>query len=160
MDNEKSLLWFAWDCQFPNETGTFLQNLRVAAGRWSDADPRHARVYQRADRLVLGLDVPDCARCKIVRNLRIDYGPFGLIHGEDDTGQYVTKLTPAQDEYGCLAHTGRSPADLGRAAAAWFRQCAQKARITSGGRNHPDSCRFDLVAGRRFVRVTGWIEAL
>ena len=39
-------------------------------------------------------------------------------------------------------------------------QCAQKARITSGGRNHPDSCRFDLVAGRRFVRVTGWIEAL
>ena len=38
--------------------------------------------------------------------------------------------------------------------------CAQKARITSGGRNHPDSCRFDLVAGRRFVRVTGWIEAL
>ena len=39
-------------------------------------------------------------------------------------------------------------------------QCAQKARITSGGRNHPDSCRFDLVAGRRFVRVTGWTEAL
>ena len=39
-------------------------------------------------------------------------------------------------------------------------QCAQKARITSGGRNHPDSCRFDLVAGRRFIRVTGWIEAL
>ena len=39
-------------------------------------------------------------------------------------------------------------------------QCAQKARITSGGRIHPDSCWFDLVAGRRFVRVTGWIEAL
>ncbi len=28
--------------------------------------------------------------------------------------------------------------------------CAPKARITSGGRFHPDSCRFDLVAGRRF----------
>ena len=43
---------------------------------------------------------------------------------------------------------------------AQISQCAQKARITSGGRNHPDSCWFDLVAGRRFVRVTGWIEAL
>jgi hypothetical protein len=31
--------------------------------------------------------------------------------------------------------------------------------ITSGGRFHPESCRFDLVADERFGRATGWIEA-
>ncbi len=122
MDNEETVDWFEWDGELPSDTSTFLQSLRAAARQWTDADPRHAQVYQRADRLVLGLDVPDCARRKVVRNLRIDYGPFGLIHGEDETGQYVTELTPAQDEYGCLAHAGKSPADLGRAAAAWFRR--------------------------------------
>src|SRR5512132_1729163 len=39
-------------------------------------------------------------------------------------------------------------------------QCAQTARITSGGRFHPDSCRFDLVAGKRLGGVTGRVEAL
>ena len=32
-------------------------------------------------------------------------------------------------------------------------QCAPTARNTSGGRIHPDSCRFDLVADRRSCRV-------
>ena len=39
-------------------------------------------------------------------------------------------------------------------------QCAPTARITSGGRFHPDSCRFDLVAGKRLGWVTGRAEAL
>ena len=39
-------------------------------------------------------------------------------------------------------------------------QCAPTARNTSGGRIHPDSCRFDLVADRRSCRVTGGTEAL
>ena len=39
-------------------------------------------------------------------------------------------------------------------------QCAQTARITSGGRFHPDSCRFDLVAGKQLGWVTGRAEAL
>ena len=34
-------------------------------------------------------------------------------------------------------------------------QCAPTARITSGGRYHPDSSRFDLVAGKRPVRAIG-----
>ena len=38
-------------------------------------------------------------------------------------------------------------------------QCAQMARVTSGGRFHPDSCRFDLVADERSVRATGQAEA-
>ena len=38
-------------------------------------------------------------------------------------------------------------------------QCAPTARITSGGRFHPESCRLDLVADERFGRVTGWVEA-
>jgi hypothetical protein len=51
---------------------------------------------------------------------------------------------------------------LGAAALlAWNSQCAQTAaRITSGGRFHPDSCRFDLVAGKRPGGVTGRAEAL
>jgi hypothetical protein len=39
-------------------------------------------------------------------------------------------------------------------------QCAQTARITSGGRFHPESCRFGLVAGKRPGWVTGPVEAL
>ena len=39
-------------------------------------------------------------------------------------------------------------------------QCAATARNTSGGRIHPNSCRKDLVADRRFRRVTDGIEAL
>ncbi len=39
-------------------------------------------------------------------------------------------------------------------------QCAQTARITGGGRFHPDSCRFDLVAGKRLGGVAGRVEAL
>ena len=39
-------------------------------------------------------------------------------------------------------------------------QCAPTARNTSGGRIHPDSCRFDLVADRRSCLVTGGTEAL
>ena len=38
--------------------------------------------------------------------------------------------------------------------------CAPTARNTSGGRVHPESCRFDLVADRRSCRVTGGTEAL
>ena len=43
---------------------------------------------------------------------------------------------------------------------AWRSRCAPTARNTSGGRIHPDSCRFDLVADRRSCRVTGGTEAL
>ena len=43
---------------------------------------------------------------------------------------------------------------------AQISQCAPTARNTSGGRIHPDSCRFDLVADRRSCRVTGGTEAL
>ncbi|MBV9001329.1 MAG: hypothetical protein JO304_19890 [Solirubrobacterales bacterium] len=39
-------------------------------------------------------------------------------------------------------------------------QCAPTARITSGGGFHPDSCRFDLVAGERLGGATGRAEAL
>ena len=39
-------------------------------------------------------------------------------------------------------------------------QCAQTARIASGGRFHPESCRFGLVAGKRPGWVTGRAEAL
>jgi hypothetical protein len=38
-------------------------------------------------------------------------------------------------------------------------QCAPTARNTSGGRIHPDSSRFDLVADERLCRVTGRAEA-
>jgi hypothetical protein len=47
----------------------------------------------------------------------------------------------------------------GLPAHAWVIQCAQMARVTSGGRFHPDSCRFDLVADERSVRATGQAEA-
>jgi len=39
-------------------------------------------------------------------------------------------------------------------------QCAPTARITSGGGFHPDSSRFDLVAGKWLGGVTGRAEAL
>jgi hypothetical protein len=45
-------------------------------------------------------------------------------------------------------------------ALARISQCAPTARITSGGGFHPDSCRFDLVAGKRSGGVTGRAEAL
>jgi hypothetical protein len=45
-------------------------------------------------------------------------------------------------------------------ALARISQCAQTARITSGGRFHPESCRFGLVAGKRRGWVTGRAEAL
>ena len=38
-------------------------------------------------------------------------------------------------------------------------QCAQMARFTSGGRFHPGSCRFALVADERPGRATGRVEA-
>jgi len=38
-------------------------------------------------------------------------------------------------------------------------QCATKARFTSGGRIHPDSCRFDLVADERRVGAILPVEA-
>jgi hypothetical protein len=41
----------------------------------------------------------------------------------------------------------------------WISQCAQTARIISGGRFHPESCRFGLVADERPTWVTGWAEA-
>ena len=47
-----------------------------------------------------------------------------------------------------------------KAALARISQCAPTARITSGGGFHPDSCRFDLVAGKRLGRATGRAEAL
>jgi hypothetical protein len=50
-----------------------------------------------------------------------------------------------------------SPAGL--PAHARIIRCAQMARVTSGGRFHPDSCRFDLVADERSVRATGQAEA-
>ena len=39
-------------------------------------------------------------------------------------------------------------------------QCAPMARITNGGRFHPDNWSVGLVAGKRRGWVTGWVEAL
>jgi hypothetical protein len=47
-----------------------------------------------------------------------------------------------------------------RALLTRISQCAQTARLTSGGRFHPESCRLGLVAGKRPGWVTGRVEAL
>ncbi len=64
------------------------------------------------------------------------------VTSEDD---WAAATAAAVDQFGGLARIS---------------QCAPTARVTRGGRIHPDSCRFDLVASRRFRRVTGGIEAL
>ena len=58
-----------------------------------------------------------------------------------------------------LPRLGRFQAELDRLLAR-ISQSAPTARTTSGGRIHPDSGRFDLVADRRCCWVTGGIEAL
>lgn len=114
--------WFEWEEALPREAEEFLEALRAEAEGWLDADPLASQVYDLEDGLVLGLDVGDRARNIGLRTLRIDYGPSGLVHGEDETHQFDGSLTPAQHEYGTLERGGRSAADLGRAAAAWFRE--------------------------------------
>jgi hypothetical protein len=39
-------------------------------------------------------------------------------------------------------------------------QCAPKAHVTCGGRIHPDSSRFDLIAGERCAWETGRADDL
>ena len=48
----------------------------------------------------------------------------------------------------------------GKSTLTRISQCAPTARITSGGGFHPDSSRFDLVAGKRLGGVIGRAEAL
>jgi len=113
--------WFEWEEDLPGEVAAFLVAQRAEAECWTDADPLDSQVYELADGFVIGMDVGDRERNCGLRTLRVDYGPAGLVYGEDETHQFDGALTPAQHEYGQLDRGGRSPAELGRAAAAWLR---------------------------------------
>lgn len=114
--------WFEWEDDLPPEVEAFLEAVRAEAERWTDTDPLASQVYELEAGFVLGLDVSDLDRKVGLRTLRVDYRPAGLVYGDDETYQFDDALTPAQHEYGELARGSRSPADLGRAAAAWLRQ--------------------------------------
>ena len=118
--------WFEWEDELPATVEEFLSAIREEAERWSDANLLDLQIYEWDDRFVFGLDVCDCAKNLVLRTLRFDYGPFGLVYGEDETKQFATGLTEKQHEFGSLDHEGRSPADLGKAAATWLR--TQKVR--------------------------------
>lgn len=113
--------WFEWEAELPREAEKFLDTVRSEAERWLDADPTNSQVYKWEDFLVLGLDVSDRTRNRVLRTLRADYGPSGLTYGEDETYQFATDLTPKQHEYGHIDHGNQTPADLGQIAAAWLR---------------------------------------
>ena len=79
--------------------------------------------------------------------------PYRVAH---IVGSYVRHHQIGADQLaGLIATVHRALAGL-----ACISQCAPMARITSGGGFHPDSCRFDLVAGKRLGGVTGRAEAL
>ena len=52
----------------------------------------------------------------------MDYGSFGVIHGEDSTGQFVRPLDPSCHEHGALDHAIGSSEDLADRAAAWMHE--------------------------------------
>ena len=94
--------WFEREEALPREAKEFLEALRAEAEGWLDADPLASQVYDLEDGLVLGLDVGDRARKVGLRILRVDYGPSGLVYGEDATHQFDSNLTFKQHEYGTL----------------------------------------------------------
>ena len=112
--------WFDWDGDLWPEAAAFLDAVRKGAAGWNDANPDNSMVYEWNDQLVLGLDVSDRDRRTVLRTLRVDYGPQGLVLGEDETGQFVSELTPQQHEFRRIGHGDLGPADLGRMAADWF----------------------------------------
>jgi hypothetical protein len=114
--------WFESENDLSAEAAGFLEAVRGAAQHWLDADPLESQVYIHESDLVLGLDVCDRDRNCVVRTLRCDYSNMGLVYGEDETGQFVTPLTPKQREYGYIDHQNRSFTDLGRIAANWLRE--------------------------------------
>jgi hypothetical protein len=113
--------WFEGGSDLPAEAARFLDVVRAEAQRWRDADPLGSQVYLHGSDLVFGLDVFDRDHNCIVRTLRCDYSSAGLVYGEDETGQFVTPLTPKQHEYGHIEHQGKSFTDLGHIAANWLR---------------------------------------
>jgi hypothetical protein len=76
-------------------------------------------------------------------------GPDGLID----------RKAPGQPSRLNETHRTALAAAIESGPLARISQRAPTARITSGGRFHPDSSRFDLVADERLVRVTGRVEA-
>lgn len=113
--------WFDWDEDLSEEAAAFLDAVRNIAASWRDADPIHSMVFAQDDDLVLGLDVSDSDARTVMRTLRVDYGASGLVHGEDETSQFVTPLTPQRHEYRQIGHGDLTPGELGRIAADWFR---------------------------------------
>jgi hypothetical protein len=126
--------------------------------RWPEAplaglstEPRHLGgkigVYQRG---LIGSfashsstrSIPQSGRQNIVKNTRLALCIFLYVF---DFPKYVGRIGDFFPDFPGL--TGNS-------------QCAPTARITSGGGFHPDSSRFDLVAGKRLGGATGRAEAL
>jgi hypothetical protein len=117
---------------------------------------------------------PPAAVRAISRRVPLDKTPPAIdLCGTSDQG--VLLGNGGRGDGGMASQTGRATPDqrvIGRGATApagpqfgtpngltRLIQCAPMARNTSGGRFHPDSSRFDLVADERLCRVTGRAEA-
>jgi hypothetical protein len=131
--------WFEWEEAVSPNLGVFLTQLREHASSWIDLDPLDSQVYALEEGLTVGLDVSDLDRYIVVRTLRVDYTPSGVVCGEDRTYQFMGMLDRSCHEYHQVLSAPDRPSEAAGEVAAWlYREACRPVELREW-RNADDS---------------------